>query len=115
MKQFFSQNTQIPQQGFKINTPQSTPNMGPQFQPSQQFQPQHNMQFQPRFKFGIPPSKQIKLPTQQPQQFGIKPQPPQQPTGYKPQLSVTPQFGYRPNFTQDHHLNYNDHNFNRPM
>ncbi|CAG5032380.1 unnamed protein product [Parnassius apollo] len=65
------------------------------------------MQFQPRLKFGIPPSKQIKLPTQQPQQFGIKPQPPQQPTGYKPQLGVTPQFGYRPNFNQVHqHTGY---------
>ncbi|CAG4978299.1 unnamed protein product [Parnassius apollo] len=60
------------------------------------------MQFQPRFEFGIPPSKQIKLPTQQPQQFGIKPQPPQQPTGYKPQLGVAPQLGYRPNFYQGH-------------
>ena len=57
-----------------------------------------NPQQPPKFKFGIPPSKQIKLPVQN--QFGYKPQFNQNQVGYRPQLNQN-QFGYRPQLNQN--------------
>ena len=54
----------------------------------------------PQFKFGIPPSKQIRLPVQNQNQFGYKPQLNQNQFGHKPQLNQN-QFGYRPQLNQN--------------
>lgn len=93
IKPHFISNTQ-PQ--YKFGIPQNVATMSNQ--PQQQN----------KFKFGIPASKQIKLP--QTQQFGYRPQnqthfgyrPPlnQNQFGYKPNLNQ-PQFGYRPQLNQN--------------
>lgn len=94
IRPFLTHNTQPLQHNFKFGIPQNIPYPKPNLNQPNFYQTSQ----QPRFKFGIPHSKQIKLPIQQTHQFGNRPQFHQN-SGYKPQFG-TPQFGYKPNFNQ---------------
>ncbi|CAG9794631.1 unnamed protein product [Diatraea saccharalis] len=91
MKPFFTPAHTQPQQHFKFGITQNSN--------AHNLNQQNN--HQPKFKFGIPPSRQVRLPIAQPQQSGYKPHLPQQPFGYKPPFTQgQQQFGYRPQFSQ---------------